>query len=271
MTKKEATSSSGPSQSTTTSRGEAQPASKTQLRNPFTQQHLETGIQFLSAYAKTWIGMSPIWLMGEAIFPGQKVGNQFKQGTSELRVAAEELREALATSVKDIIVIVDEQLRNSTSETTKMTEVLKASGENAIVVVTRSLQKAESQIKSSSPKIKRSVAKNGKDVVVLVDKALKNPIVVTGISKLARSRGIPYSEAILQIATLGLAKLIEAIPDVLPEDGLDADDIVEVDAAEFERRSSDADRQEAQRIGRGASGPPPKVKRSSDKSACTIY
>jgi hypothetical protein len=42
--------------------------------------------------------MTPIWLMGEAILPGAKVGGTFKKGTKKLFNVAEELREALMTS-----------------------------------------------------------------------------------------------------------------------------------------------------------------------------
>lgn len=47
------------------------------------------------ASAQTWIGMTPLWLMGEAILPGAKVGGTFKSGTRKLRGVAEELRDAL--------------------------------------------------------------------------------------------------------------------------------------------------------------------------------
>lgn len=52
----------------------------------------------LAASAQTWIGMTPIWLMGEAILPGAKVGGTFKKGTRKLVNVAEELRDALMTS-----------------------------------------------------------------------------------------------------------------------------------------------------------------------------
>lgn len=42
--------------------------------------------------------MTPLWLMGEAILPGVKVGGTFKSGTRKLRGVAEELRDALTAS-----------------------------------------------------------------------------------------------------------------------------------------------------------------------------
>src|ERR1700721_490445 len=60
--------------------------------------------------------------------------------------------------------------------------------EDAIIAVTTSLANAQSQIHDSSPQMKKFVKKHGKGIIVLVDKSLKNPIVVTGISRFAKSR-----------------------------------------------------------------------------------
>jgi len=53
--------------------------------------------------------------------------------------------------------------------------------------------------------------------VILVDKALKNPIVITGVSRFARSKGIPYSEGLLRLASMGLARILAAIPEEVEE------------------------------------------------------
>lgn len=41
----------------------------------------------------------------------------------------------------------------------------------------------------------------------------QNPIVVTGVSRFAKSKGIPYSDALLRLASLGLSKIIDALPE----------------------------------------------------------
>jgi hypothetical protein len=107
------------------------------------------------------------------------------------------------------------------------------------------------------PEIKKSIAKNGRDVLVILDRALRHPIVVTGVSKFARSQGIPYSEALLQLASLGLAKIIESmanqdLPDM--ENGVE-----EVDASELERKSHMNVAEAAQRVGKESDGKPPDI------------
>jgi hypothetical protein len=64
--------------------------------------------------------------------------------------------------------------------------------ENAILVVTSSLEKMQGILKdtSSGPQIKKAIAENGRDVIVVVDKALKHPLVITGVSKFAKSKGV---------------------------------------------------------------------------------
>lgn len=66
--------------------------------------------------------------MGEALSPGTKVGTQFKKGKANLMGVAEEIRVAVATSSKDIVVIVDSKLRAGKTDTGKTAEVLKAAG-----------------------------------------------------------------------------------------------------------------------------------------------
>lgn len=101
---------------------------------------------------------------------------------------------------------------------------------------------------------------------------------MTGISKFARSKGIPYSEALLQVASMGLNKILAHLPedveDEVEETILDeaqrrrkeegrktGGGVRELDAAELERQATPEGREEAQRAGKlGAeSGTPPKV------------
>jgi len=206
----------------------------------------------MSAYAQTWVGMTPIWLMGEAILPGAKVGGTFRGGKNKLFSLATELRDELMTSSDDVVVILDKHFHlglggnksqnaaanpaegastntsdanAKTSSTTdalksafdeqarRAAEVIRAAGANAIVAVSTSLTGAQEQVKGSSPEIKKVISKHGRDVVVLVDKALKNPVVITGVSRFARSRGIPYSEGLLRLASMGLSKILASMPE----------------------------------------------------------
>ena len=65
--------------------------------------------------------------MGEAI-TGKKVGTQFQKGTRDLVAAAQEIRNLASTSGKDIVVIIDEKIRESKEQTGKTAEVLRAAG-----------------------------------------------------------------------------------------------------------------------------------------------
>lgn len=143
---------------------------------------------------------------------------------------------------------------------------------SAIVAVSTSLLNAQSQVEGSSPQIKKIVTKHGKDVVILVDKALKNPIVITGVSRFARSKGIPYSEGLLRLASMGLAKILAALPDEVEEEveneiRKDAADkkkhevpgkrweVEEMDAEELERSSSIEAQNEAKDAGQLGGNP----------------
>lgn len=117
--------------------------------------------------------------------------------------------------------------------------------ESAIVAVSTSLQGAQSQIHGSSPQMKKTVAKHGKDVVVLVDKALKNPIVITGVSRFARSKGIPYSEGLLRLASMGLAKILAAMPEDLEEE---VEEEIRKDAAEKKKHEVPGKRWEVEEL-----------------------
>lgn len=88
--------------------------------------------------------------------------------------------------------------------------------EHALLIVTTSLEKIQADLTSSkstlAPQIKSSINKNGRDVILIMDKALKNPIVVTGVNGFARSKGIPHADALLRLASLGLSRILRAMP-----------------------------------------------------------
>jgi hypothetical protein len=90
-----------------------------------------------------------------------------------------------------------------------------------------------------------------------LDKALKHPVVVTGVSKFATSQGIPHADALLRLASLALARILNA----LPEQPLEDTEIVveEIDAAELERTSSREDQETATEVGRQGDGDGPRV------------
>lgn len=52
--------------------------------------------------------MSPLWLMGEAL-TGQKPGTKFSKGKGRLVVVAEEVREVVKSSARDVVVIVEQK------------------------------------------------------------------------------------------------------------------------------------------------------------------
>jgi hypothetical protein len=72
-------------------------------------------------------------------------------------------------------------------------------------------------------------------------------VVVTGISKFARSKGIPYPEAILRVASLGLSKILAALPEEI-EEGVK--EVVEIDAEVLERNSSKEAEEESKKVGK---------------------
>ena len=64
--------------------------------------------------------------------PDTKVGTKFKRGTNNLVKAAEDVRKAVSSSGKDIVVILDDSLKSGSegakSNIEKTAEVLKAAG-----------------------------------------------------------------------------------------------------------------------------------------------
>lgn len=272
------------------------------LSRTFSTQNRASYKRFFSAYAQTWLGLSPLWLMGEAVIPGAHVGSQFNKGRKKLVDAAEEVRKAVASGAKDVVVIVDEKFRmglkggkdgkDGEGDGRKMVErtaeVIKAAGENAILVVTTSLEKLSTSLDSqkskthgknnsttidlralaSSPALRASVKKHGRDALVLLDDALHHPVVVTGVAEFARTRGIPHADALLRLASLGLQKILKAIP---LEEAHEAADhveahIEELDAEELERQSTQEERAESVRFGEAArDSPDPRVEGKGPK------
>ncbi|THH00321.1 hypothetical protein EW145_g7103 [Phellinidium pouzarii] len=252
------------------------------LKSALSKENRRTARRFFSAYAQAWVGLSPIWLMGEALTPGTRVGTQFNKGRKRLVDSAEDVRRVVSTSGRDVVVIIDEKLRGSGEGgkqiAERTAEVLKAAGENAILVVTTSLDKLSAQFSSgpgsrpgtskgkildlralaNDPTLKASLQRHGRDALVLLDGALAHPVVVTGVAQFARSRGLPHADALLRLARLGLGRILAVLPEGVSEDVQEGADerleasIEEIDAEELEKQSSTADRAEAESVGRAA-------------------
>ncbi|KAG8805696.1 hypothetical protein FRC18_006536 [Serendipita sp. 400] len=253
--------------------------------NVLQSKEAASGKRMITAAGKTVIGAHPIFLMGEAI-TGRKVGSQFRKGKSELGAAAEELLGILGDSAKDVLVIVDEKLQAQKEETTKTADVLRSAGTDAIVVVTTSLIESKTQFEKNAPGLKYAVLKNSKDVVVIVDKAIKHPIVVTGVTKYAKANGVPRPEAVMTIAALCVGKLVKVLEkaegealaelerlnlesqqaearaqQLVGEHGGEsssgsAGDVVVIDASDFEKTTSKEDTKAAKEVGRTAAHAP---------------
>jgi hypothetical protein len=108
------------------------------LQRAFSKDNRATAKRFFSAYAEAWVGLTPLWLMGEALTPNTKVGTKFRRGRDNLISAAEEVRKAVSTSAQDIIVIVDSKLKDKNTDAKaqveKTSEVLKAAGSVKLVI-----------------------------------------------------------------------------------------------------------------------------------------
>jgi len=176
-------------------------------------------------------------------------------------------------SKNDTLKNTGDALRNVWDEQSRRAaEVIRAAGQTAIVAVSTSLVGAQDQVKGSSPEIKKVISKHGRDVVILVDKALKNPVVITGVSRFARSRGIPYSEGLLRLASMGLSRILASMPEDVREeveseiaqDAANAQHhevpgkrwkVEEMDAEELERNSTPEARDEAASAGKLGGNP----------------
>ncbi len=150
-----------------------------------------------------------------------------------------------------------------------------------IVVVTSSLLGSKDQFEKNAPALKYTVLKNSKDVVVILDKAIKHPIVITGVTKFAKAQGIPRPEAILTLAALGIGKLVKVCEAAEADAKLELErfeedtrraaeasdrattpgggdsDIVVIDATEFERNAPKEETKAAADIGKNAADPVP--------------
>jgi hypothetical protein len=67
------------------------------------------------------------------------------------------------------------------------------------------------------PEIHKVIAKRGRDVIVILDKALKQPVVITGITQFAESKGIPHADAMPRLGSLALSKILKVIPEEVRE------------------------------------------------------
>lgn len=151
-----------------------------------------------------------------------------------------------------------------------------------MVVVTSSLEKLSAQFADAKgegssrgkqavfdlkafaddPDLKHALRKHGRDGLILLDRGLKHPVVVTGVSRFARTRGIPHADALLRLASLGLGKILRAFPKDIQDavgEAVEAK-IEEIDAEELERMSLQEDQMEAAEIGKASEkAPVPKV------------
>jgi hypothetical protein len=101
---------------------------------------------------------------------------------------AEVLGKLISTSASDVVVIVDKQFKSSSPQTSKAAAVITEAKENALVVVTSSVEHARAQLEKNAPGIKKAMLKNGRQAIVVVDKSLKNPLVISGVDKVCVER-----------------------------------------------------------------------------------
>ena len=108
-------------------------------------------------------------------------------------------------------------------------------------------------------------------MIVILDKALKHPVVITGVTRFARSKGIPMADAILRLGSLALAKILKAMPEEVREEVGKAakSKVEEMDAAELERTSTVEDIKDAEKIGKQADGVKD-VKTQNSRGGCVV-
>lgn len=121
-----------------------------------------------------------------------------------------------------------------------------------LLVVTTSLDKVQAELrrKDYGPEIKTAISKHGRDVIVILDQALKHPVVVTGVSRFAASKGIPHADALLRLGSLALSRILSTLPPDVREEV--REELEEIDAAELERTSSMEEKEQAAAIGQEA-------------------
>ena len=113
---------------------------------------------------------------------------------------------------------------------------------------------------------------------------------ITGVSRFARSKGIPYSEGLLRLASLGLARILAAMPDEIEaqvEDEIRKDaaekqkhevvgkrwEVEELDADELEKSSTADAKEEAASAGKLGGDPRvegDRLKQRSDGPGCVM-
>ena len=127
--------------------------------------------------------------------------------------------------------------------------------------MTSSIEKIQNELKDKNlgPEVKKAMNKHGRDAILVMDKALKHPLVVTGVREFAQSRGIPHADALLRLGSLALSKIIRALPEEAQEELASDLQIEELNAAELERTSSVDETEEAEKVTSESSGPVPEV------------
>lgn len=94
--------------------------------------------------------------------------------------------------------------------------------------------------------------------LLLLDRSLKHPVLVAGVREFAQTRGIPHADALLRLASLGVARLLRKFPETEAAAAAAGEAaqrgeevrIEEISAEELERTASPAERAEAEKVGR---------------------
>ena len=102
------------------SKPQSEPEPKPKLKpGPTKTKTSATAKRFFSAYAQTWIGMTPLWLMGEAVVPGRKVGGLAMEGGKGIWEVGKEVGRGvggvggIGEGVRDVVIIVDKKIWGS--------------------------------------------------------------------------------------------------------------------------------------------------------------